>query len=61
MKDFKRFVTTHSETIKARAEAMANKCERPFLYLDRNSITKEDEVLMIAHMRPMQDRPNEAS
>lgn len=48
LKDFKRFVTTHSETIKAHAEAMANKRERPFLYLDRNNVRKEDEARRIA-------------
>ena len=48
LKDFKRFVTTHSETIKAHAEAMANKRGRPFLYLDRNNVRKEDEARRIA-------------
>ena len=48
LKDFKRFVTTHSDTIKAHAEAMANKHERPFIYLQRNTIRKEDEARRLA-------------
>ncbi len=48
LKDFKRFVTTHSETIKAHAEAMAKKHERPFIYLQNNAIRKEDEARRLA-------------
>ena len=48
LKDFKRFVTTHSKTINAHAEAVATRYERPFLYLDRNTIRKEDEARRIA-------------
>ena len=48
LKDFKRFVTTHSKTIKNHAEAMANKQQRPFIYLESNTIRKEDEARRLA-------------
>ncbi len=48
LKDFKRFVTMHSKTIKAHAEAMASRHKRPFLYLDRNTVRKEEEARRIA-------------
>ena len=48
LKDFKRFVSTHSETIKAHAEAMANRYRRPFIYLDNNATRKEDEARRLA-------------
>ena len=48
LKDFKRFVMKHSETIKGHVEAIANKTERPFLYLEGNTIRKEDEARRIA-------------
>ena len=48
LKDFKRFVMKHSETIKGHAEAIANRAERPFLYLEGNAIRKEDEARRIA-------------
>lgn len=48
LKDFKRFVSTHSETIKAHAEAMAKRYGRPFIYLVNNATRKEDEARHIA-------------
>lgn len=48
LKDFKRFVMKHSETIKDHAEAIANKAERPFVYLEGNAIRKEKEARRIA-------------
>lgn len=48
IKDFKAFVKTHSEAVKGHAEAMAKPYERPFIYLDRNTISKEQEARRIA-------------
>ena len=48
LKAFKRFVSTHSETIKAHAEAMAKRYGRPFIYLVNNAARKEDEARHIA-------------
>jgi hypothetical protein len=48
LKDFKRFVTKHSETIKAHAKRIADKAERPFVYLEHNTVRKEDEARRIA-------------
>jgi len=48
LKDFKRFVSMHSESIKAHAEAMANKYDRPSIYLPNNATRKEEEARRIA-------------
>lgn len=48
LKDFKRFVTTHSKTIKNHAEAMANKQQHLFIYLESDTIRKDDEARLRA-------------
>lgn len=47
IKEFKRFVMKHSECIKDRAEAVAARHDRPFLYLN-GRIRKEDFVRKLA-------------
>ncbi len=48
IKDFKRFVSVHSERIRKHAEEVAEKTGRPYVYLIGNGIRKEDRVRRIA-------------
>lgn len=48
LKDFKRFVSVHSETIREHAEGVAKKAGRPYIYLNGQGMRKEDEVRRIA-------------
>lgn len=48
IKDFKRFVSSHSERIRTHAEAVAEKTGRPYVYLTGTHTRKEDTVRQIA-------------
>jgi len=47
IKDFKRFVTKHSERIKQHAKIMAEKCQRPYIHIN-GQVRKEEKARQIA-------------
>lgn len=53
-KDFKMFVTKHSERVKQHAKAMAEKCERPYIHIN-GQVRKEEKAREIANRDEITD------